>query len=198
MTWQWESGFLTTGPPRNYPSLNLEQPYAFFSKDRLWRTRPADLINVSHSGFVCFLMHVDHSERYIIEHIYCLQICTSPPFILSYQLVPLPCLLVPAKALISSFHPSSPSQWGGVGRECGGISISFKACMTSLFCIVYYPVGSPLTSSPFLVFLGVSEEYLYFPQVCADSHLFLCQPPAPGNSASDLLPSYMWLLWEAT
>lgn len=174
----------------------------FFPKDRLWWTRPADLINVSHSGFVCFLMHVHHSEKYIIEHIYCPQICTSPPLILSFHLVPLPCLLVPAKALISSFHPSSPSQWGGGGRECvnqcGGISISFKACMKSLFCIVYDPLGSPLTSFPFLVFLGVSEEYLYLSQVCADSHLFLSQPPAPGNSASDLLRSYTCLLWETT
>lgn len=116
-------------------------------------------------------MHVHHSEKYIIEHIYCLQICTSPPLIFSFQLVSLPCLLVPATALISS---SNPSQWGGGGRECanqyGGISISFKACMTSLFCIVYDPLVSPLTSSPFLVFLGVSEEYVYFPQICADSH----------------------------
>lgn len=142
----------------------------FFPKDRLWWTRPADLINVSHSDLVCFLMHVHHSEKYIIEHIYCPQICTSPPLILSFHLVPLPCLLVPAKALISSFHPSSPSQRRrGAGSKAWTsvrISISFKACMKSLFCIVYDPLGSPLTSFLPGIFGGFWGILIPFTSLC--------------------------------
>lgn len=72
--------------------------------------------------------------------------------------------------------------------QCLGASASLQAHGTvvcSALCVS--PRGSPLTSFPSLVFLGVSEECLYSLQICDCRHLSLSQLAALGDSAHDLL-----------